>query len=46
VWVFALGYVAGERVFSNERRLLAIESGNQDPPGNWIAAFLPGLHRP
>jgi sigma-B regulation protein RsbU (phosphoserine phosphatase) len=26
LWVFAMGYVAGERVFANERRLLAIES--------------------
>lgn len=25
-WVFALGYVAAERVFANERRLLSIES--------------------
>jgi len=26
VWVFALGYVAAERVFGNERRLMSIES--------------------
>lgn len=26
VWVFALGYIAAQRVFANERRLLAIES--------------------
>jgi len=26
VWVFALGYVAAQRIFTNERRLLSIES--------------------
>jgi len=26
LWVFAIGYVAAERVFANERRLLSIES--------------------